>query len=98
MRKVTREIVNAFMNDYDKAVSNSAVTTSDGITKMFLFGNCIARKMQATGTIEVTLAGWNTNTTRERLNAIPNVSVTQRNFTPYLNGVEIDSNEWYAVN
>ena len=98
MRKVTKEIINAFMNDYDRAVSNSAVTTKDGITKMYLFGNCIARKEIATGKIEITLAGWNTNTTRERLNAIPNVSVTQRNFTPYLNGVEMNSDEWYAVN
>ena len=97
MRKVTREIVNAFMNDYDKAVSNSAVTTSDGITKMYLFGNLIARKMQATGTIEITLAGWNTNTTRERLNGLPNVHVTQRNFAPYLNGKEISCYDFYTV-
>ena len=98
MRKVTREIVSAFMNDYNATVSNSSVTTKDGITKLFLFGNCIARKEIATGKIEVTLAGWNTNTTRERLNGIPNVSVTQSNFTPYLNGIEMNSDEWYAVN
>ena len=44
------------------------------------------------------MAGYNTQTTRERLNGLPNVSLTQKDFTPYLNGEKIDTYEWYAIN
>ena len=97
MRKITREIVMAFNGNYDKKVSNSEVISKDGITSMYLFNNLIARKEIATGKTEITLAGWNTNTTRERLNALCGVSVTQRNFAPYLNGVEINEYDFYTV-
>ena len=74
--------------------SNTRVEVDkDGIAYLYLFNNLIAKRNG--NKIEITMAGYNTNTTRERLNGIPNVSLTQKNFTPYLNGKEIDVNAWY---
>jgi hypothetical protein len=41
-----------------------------------------------------TLAGWNTPTTRERVNGITGLGIYQKNFTPMLNGQEIDEYDW----
>ena len=46
--------------------------------------------------LQITTAGWNTVTTRERLNGLPNVSVIQRKGKLYLNGKEWDG-EWIEV-
>jgi len=62
-----------------------------------LHGNLIWKWNEAEDMTEFTLAGWNTNTTRSRLNAL-GVHVTQRNWLPYYNGHEICSNAWYVVN
>lgn len=40
--------------------------------------------------LQITTAGWNTATTREHLNGLPNVSVIQRRGQLYLNGKEWD--------
>ena len=97
-RKVTNEIVKAFLNDTAKRVSNSEVHTDFATTILYLFNNLIAIKKKDTGKIEVSMAGYPTVTTRERLNGIPGVSITQRNFKQFLNGNEIETDKFYAVN
>ena len=97
-RQVTKEIVKAFMNDQAKRVSNSEVHTDFNSTRLYLFDNLIAIKKKDTGKIEVSMAGYPTVTTRERLNGIPGVSITQRNFKQFLNGKEIETDKFYAVN
>lgn len=79
MRKVTREIVSAFMNHETKRVSNSY---TDG-TALYLHDNEIA--VHVKGGIEVSNAGWFSNTTKERLNGLPGVRVYQKNHQWYLN-------------
>ena len=83
MRKVTQTITRAFLNREKATLSN---TYTDGHT-LYLHNNAIARH-NSDGTLSISMAGWPTPTTRERLNALPNVSVTQKNFTQYLNGRE----------
>ena len=80
MRKVTRETCNAFMVRTRKAMGN---TSTDG-QRLSLHGNVIA-EWRDDG-LWVTNAGWPSNTTRERLNGLRGVSVTQRNSYQYLNG------------
>lgn len=80
MRKVTEEIVNAFLKGKTKRISNSY---TDG-DRLYLHGNCIAKK-HINGLL-ISNAGWRSRTTRERLNAIPGVSIQQKNFEWYLNG------------
>ena len=65
MRKVTREVTDAFFNRRPRKCGN---TRTDGTT-IWLHGNAIARHAD-NGDIEITLAGWNTPTTRERLSGI----------------------------
>lgn len=79
MRKVTREIVAAFMNHETKRVNNSY---TDGTT-LYLHGNEIA--IHVKGGIEVSNAGWFSNTTKERLNGLLGVRVCQKNHQWYLN-------------
>jgi hypothetical protein len=65
MRKVTREVTDAFFNRRPRKCGN---TRTDGTT-IWLHGNAIARHAD-NGDIEITLAGWDTVTTRERLNGV----------------------------
>lgn len=79
MRKITKEIVAAFMNHETKRIGNS---DTDG-TVIYLHGNKIA--VHTNEGIKVTTAGWNTPTTRERLNGIPGVRVNVMQGQLYLN-------------
>ena len=95
MRKVTRQAVQAFNENRNLSVSNTTVKADSTGTYMYLFGNLIARKVG--NRVQVTLAGYNTNTTKERLNGLAGVSISQANFIPYFNGKEMDLYEWYQV-
>tara|TARA_Y100000401_G_C8282425_1_gene204195 strand:- start:53 stop:406 length:354 start_codon:yes stop_codon:yes gene_type:complete len=64
MRKVTEDIARAFVNGQKKTVSN---TSTDGVS-VWLHGHEIIRKDGAD--VRVSLCGWGTPTTRERLNGI----------------------------
>lgn len=80
MRKITKEIVAAFMNHECKRIGNSKT----GGEFLYLHDNIIACH-EPDGTISITTAGWNTPTTRERLNGLPGVRVNVRRGQLYLN-------------
>lgn len=84
-RKITTQAVTAFMNGGNFKGSNTEVVTEDGYTYMYLHGNNIAIKGD-TGGIAIRTCGWQSNTTKERLNAIPGVSISQKQGVWYLNG------------
>ena len=42
--------------------------------------------------IQSTNCGWFSNTTKERLNGLPNVNIYQKNFEWFLNGKKWDGN------
>lgn len=89
MRKVTERIKQAFEQGVSLKVGN---TRTDG-TSVFLHGNEIIKR-DASGLVMATLAGWNTPTTRERVNGITGLGIYQKNFVPMLNGQEIDEYDW----
>lgn len=89
-RKVTTQIVSAFIAGNELKVSNSK---TDGKC-LFLHGHKIAEK-RADG-LYITNAGWASNVTKERLNGLPDVSISQKNWKWYLNGKEWDG-EWTKV-
>jgi len=75
--------------------SNTSVEIDNGgdwILK--LHGNTIARITE--DGLSITTAGWNTPTTRERLNALDGVGVHQKNYVLYLNDKEWDGS-WVKV-
>ena len=90
MRQITKESLNAFMSAKKFNKSNMRVDVLPNVTILKYQGNEIAyRYNNPNKTLSITNCGWFSNTTKERLNSLPNVSIHQKNFTWYLNG-----NEW----
>lgn len=90
MRKITMEIVNAFQNSRSLKIGNSR---TDG-ESMWLFDNKIA-EIRRDG-LWITNAGWNSSTTKERLNGLSSVNIIQRRGKWYLNEVEWNG-DWVHV-
>jgi len=105
MRKVTRNIVEAF---YKGEAKSSGNTCTDG-TCLWLHGNKIAEKDEL-GNLHITNAGFETNVTKERLNGLlqlgnfpqwPSPHIYQKNFKWYLSvgqrTLEFPCNGWVSV-
>jgi hypothetical protein len=98
MRIITQNAVSCFRNGGNAKFNNTEVITENGVSKMYLFGNLIATlEHKVGGVMRISDAGWDTNTTKERLNGLPNVHIQQKNFEGYLNGEKWDGN-WEQIN
>lgn len=95
MRKITNEAINAFKANKTFNGNNTKVLVENGTTKMYLFSHLIAKK--TAGIISITNAGYFTPTTKDRLNSIPGVSISQKKGIWYLNGSEWHG-EWIIIN
>lgn len=93
MRQITQEATEAFNGNYHFSKSNTKVLVIGDITEMYLFGNKIARKLG--NEIYITLANWNTATTRERLSGLASIHLKQGQ--TYVNGKAVSNNEWILV-
>ena len=102
MRKITDTIVSAFMRGDSKTVGN---TRTDGDT-IYLHDNAIAWRDGRD--VVITLAGWGTVTTRERLNGLldviaPHLGIVQRNHEQFVQNMELneltplDSEERFTI-
>ena len=92
-RIISQAAAAALETGYNFKRSNTRV---DGdAQEMYLHGNLIAKIDN--GALYITLAGWPTLTTCERLNALNGVHITRRAGKAFLNGKEIDSDQWYKV-
>lgn len=94
-RKVTTEAINAFMASTSYNKSNTEIIADNGCARMLLFGHLIAKRDG--NKISITTANYFTNTTKERLNGIPGVSISQKKGEWYLNGEKWDGG-WIAIN
>ena len=88
-RKITQESVRNFLDGVPFKKSNMSVVREGATYYLKLHNNKIAALTQS-GKIWISSAGWRTNTTKERLNGIPGVSVRQKNYDWYLNGTYWD--------
>lgn len=101
-KKITNESVAAFMagRKFNKGNMSVELSPAGYCWLLKLHGNTIARRdvvlAGVRATIEVSNGGWSSNTTKERLNGLPGVSVVQRNFIWYLNGKQWDGS-WCEV-
>lgn len=93
MRKITQQAKAAFDTNLSFGGGNTQVIVTEDTTEMYLFGNKIARKFG--NKIEITLAGWNTKTTRERLSAFARVITKQGQ--AYINGKAVSDYEWVTL-
>ena len=86
MRKIEEQMNQALRNFSNWSSGNTTVTSTKEEMLVHLHGNHIATVNKATMTINLFDGGWQSNTTKSRLNAILNefadgCSVFQRNFT-----------------
>lgn len=90
MRDITRQAIEAFLSATHFAKQNTEVHVverpTEVLVRLLLHGNIIATRTVGYNLVDITTAGWNTATTRERLNGLPNVNVSQRKGQLYLNG------------
>jgi len=68
MRKIESQMNAAIQNDKNWSSGNTQVVTNDGVSTVYLHGNKIA--MVDDTTVTVFDGGWQSNTTKSRLNAL----------------------------
>lgn len=86
MRIISQQAAENFMNATPFKKSNTEVKVLPNVTILLLFNNEIAyRYNDPENTLSITNADWKTTTTKERLNAIPNVNISQVKGIWYLN-------------
>ncbi len=94
MRQITQQSVNAFLNAQKFNRQNMEVEVLPNVTILYLHNNAIAyRYNDPQRTLTIQNCGWFTPTTKERLNALPNVNIVQKSFKWYLNGEEWDGSK-----
>lgn len=89
MKKVTFEAALALRTARRYNSGNTRVENAAGVGRMYLHGNLIARYDRERRRLELLNGGWNSNTTKERLNGIlslfaPHFSIVQRDFIWYV--------------
>lgn len=96
MREIEKKMAAAVRNGKNFNGKNTQVESeSNGNIYVYLFGNCIYKVVN--GTPKFNLCGWNSATTRSRLQAL-GVNVTSKDFTPHYNGKPISANSgWIDV-
>jgi hypothetical protein len=87
MKKITIDASNALLDGVPFKRDNTEVVREGTVYYLKLFGNKIAAV--SNGNLWISNAGWFSNTTKERLNALPNVRIQQKDWNWYLNG-----NQW----
>ncbi len=100
MRKIETQMSLAFDLRRDWRSGNTSVQVSGSIVEVYLHGHLIARQDHADALrpgIRFTLAGWNTPTTRSRLNAL-GARVFTRKGQAYAGTTSrpIANDEWFA--
>ena len=92
MRKITEKIVTAFLDGDSLAIDN---TMTDG-ADIRLHGNVIAY-WDIDATVIITLAGWNTPTTKERTNGLVNAGFHTVKGQAMRNHEPVDDNSWIKI-
>jgi len=85
MRRVTKEAVTALYNSTAFKKGNTSVEILPNVSILYLHGHRIAYLYNDPNkTLSITNCGWFSNTTKERLNGLPGVSISQKAGTWYL--------------
>jgi hypothetical protein len=90
-RKITEAAIKAFNAGYTFSRDNTKVRVVDDRVSLYLFGHCIAYRQNCQ--LFISTCGWKTSTTKERLNGLSGVSISQKNGAWYLNGRNWDGSE-----
>lgn len=107
MRSVTEKAIEKFTSfnsfrsgnttvEHKAMLRNGKFPQGDHFIVLSLHGNEIAAIDSKDHSLYITDAGWATNTTKERLNGIPGVSIQQIKGSWYLNGKQWNG-EWTKI-
>ena len=94
MRNIDENIHSAFNGNHPYAEGNTTLTFIDGKKMVLLHGNCIYK--ESYGVAQFTLAGWDTNVTRNRLRAL-GIDLERKGGKTLYKGAEIESDRWYRI-
>jgi hypothetical protein len=87
MKKISMDAAQALLVGKKFKRGNTEVRVLPNVSVLLLHGNEIAYQYNdPERTLSVTNAGWFSNTTKERLNAVEGVRINQKNWVWYLNG------------
>ena len=90
-RAITTNAIEKFLNAETFKSGNTSIEVLPNVTILKLFGNAIAYQYNdPERTLSITNCGYETATTKERLNALPNVNIKQVKGKWFLNGAEWD--------
>ena len=89
MRKIEQQMNEAILNREDFKKDNTEVITISDCSFVYLHGNHIASLDTATNSLTLKDGGWQSNTTKSRLNAlldefVPSMGIFQKDWTWYL--------------
>jgi hypothetical protein len=88
-KAITTNAIEKFLNAETFKSGNTTVEVFPNVTILTLFKNPIAyRYNDPERTLSITTCGWKSNTTKERLNGLPNVRISQSKGKWFLNGAE----------
>ncbi len=96
MRTITAKAIAAFEQGKSFRLDNTAVEVHNGVKNLILHGHTIATSSPEEG-LHINLCGWNTPTTRERLNGLFGVRLNTKKGQAFLNGNPIPSDGWIKV-
>lgn len=82
--KISTKAAKHFMDAKPFKLSNTKVEIDDLRVRLYLHNNLIAWRYKNESCIKISSAGWKSNTTKARLNALPCVHIYQKNKVWYL--------------
>lgn len=98
MRKITEQALNAFVEGRNFKKANMEVAVVGDNVYMYLHQNCIAKRDGET--VQISNAGWESPTTKERLNALTDYygefKIYQKNYVWYW-GMEVFPNDTFVT-
>lgn len=96
MRQIDVLATTAFCEHRTLKIGNTRVEIVDNKPHMYLHGNCIA-KLNEDNDLLINHCGWETPTTRSRLNALPGVNIRSLKGNFVLNNIHVMQNGWINV-
>lgn len=104
MRQITSDAARAFKDARSFSRSNTQVVVNrfipeKPVVEMYLHGNLIARQETGSSILQISHCGWETVTTKERLNGIiPRaMCIFQKNWEWYIRGSDGVPHKWSNV-
>lgn len=93
-----KRLLDKARKDYKFIGNNTYIKYDENMDIIVHYHNSDIVMLLKNGNVLITLAGWPTTTTKQRINQfIGNRKVYTKNYVTYLDGIVMDKYEWYLV-